>query len=105
MNSAVCIGYCRTCRARVRLTVEYETHEVWWGGKRSVEYYWHMLGKRWFGTSDQFRPVCLCGKEAIFDRIQGRAGKQKCGARCQSATGPSCECQCKGENHGAAFAA
>jgi hypothetical protein len=26
---------------------------------------------------------------------------KKCDARCTSATGPTCECQCAGENHGA----
>lgn len=24
----------------------------------------------------------------------------KCGAKCQNATGPSCECECGGKNHG-----
>jgi hypothetical protein len=24
----------------------------------------------------------------------------KCGAKCRNATGPSCECSCKGEHHG-----
>ena len=27
--------------------------------------------------------------------------RQECGPRCQSATGPSCECRCAGANHGA----
>jgi hypothetical protein len=26
---------------------------------------------------------------------------RKCGARCRAATGPNCECQCGGTNHGA----
>lgn len=28
-------------------------------------------------------------------------GGHKCGSRCRSAQGPTCECQCKGHNHGA----
>jgi hypothetical protein len=29
-----------------------------------------------------------------------KASKHECGARCTSATGPNCDCRCKGENHG-----
>ena len=33
--------------------------------------------------------------------IEGRySDRIKCGPRCQSAIGPSCECACGGENHG-----
>lgn len=34
-------------------------------------------------------------------RIQGTHNPHKgCNARCEGATGPSCECECGGENHG-----
>jgi len=29
-----------------------------------------------------------------------KASKHECGARCTSATGPNCDCRCKGANHG-----
>lgn len=29
-----------------------------------------------------------------------KASKHECGARCVNATGPSCDCRCKGANHG-----
>ena len=48
------------------------------------------------------------GADGIFARSSWRLlrwrdrgdGGHKCNPRCQSATGPSCECQCRGENHG-----
>lgn len=29
-----------------------------------------------------------------------KRSKHACGARCTSATGPNCDCRCRGENHG-----
>lgn len=29
-----------------------------------------------------------------------KKSKHECGARCMNATGPSCDCKCKGKNHG-----
>ena len=41
-----------------------------------------------------------CGRKMRLFVIDGRPGKQECGERCLSATGPACECKCAGENHG-----
>lgn len=42
-----------------------------------------------------------CGNYLRGQRIEGRySDKIECGERCQSATGPACECKCRGENHG-----
>lgn len=42
-----------------------------------------------------------CGLYLRGQRIEGRySDKIECGDRCQSATGPACECKCRGENHG-----
>lgn len=41
-----------------------------------------------------------CGNYLRGQRIEARKGTQQCGERCQSATGPACECKCRGENHG-----
>ena len=32
--------------------------------------------------------------------VKGELGTRACGPRCQSATGPACECKCRGANHG-----
>lgn len=43
-----------------------------------------------------------CNRQLRAFVVQGRySDKIECGPRCQSATGPSCECRCRGENHGA----
>ena len=46
--------------------------------------------------------VCACGRQVWGRPVEGRySAAHKCGARCLSATGTSCECQCGGQNHGA----
>jgi hypothetical protein len=45
---------------------------------------------------------CPCGKRFRVRPVRGTHNPDKaCSARCQSATGPSCECACGGDNHGA----
>jgi hypothetical protein len=41
------------------------------------------------------------GTGCTFDVVRGTFSESvKCGAKCRSAVGPACECQCGGENHG-----
>lgn len=36
-----------------------------------------------------------------WEQLQGRfSAERECDARCMGAVGPSCDCQCGGENHG-----
>jgi hypothetical protein len=52
-------------------------------------------------------PVCAaCGaylsSRAITDYATGQEDRRhECGPKCMAATGPNCECRCKGANHGA----
>lgn len=47
---------------------------------------------------------CDCGRLYELRRVHGKyRPDKKCSARCQSATGSSCECACAGKNHGAAY--
>lgn len=47
-----------------------------------------------------------CGTKLYGKVIDGRhSEKMLCGPRCLAAKGPSCECSCAGENHGATWAA
>jgi hypothetical protein len=41
-----------------------------------------------------------CNRAMRAVAVKGKLGTQECGDRCTSATGPACECKCKGENHG-----
>ena len=48
---------------------------------------------------------CDCGGRAKLQRVSdshkpGRP-RHECSAKCLASTGPSCECKCKGANHGA----
>jgi len=46
------------------------------------------------------------GHLATFKVVQGSfAAGIKCGGKCRNAVGPSCDCQCAGQNHGSGHAA
>lgn len=47
--------------------------------------------------------TCICGKHAAGTRIKAVVTNHVCDARCTSATGHQCECQCGGKNHGAQY--
>ena len=64
---------------------------------------------------DSARPFILngvnvaarCPEHGVYrlQLVKGRlAPDHKCDARCTTATGPSCDCSCGGENHGMAHA-
>lgn len=47
---------------------------------------------------------CSCGAVHFAERMIVRpdlASNHKCNGKCRNATGPNCECSCKGANHGA----
>lgn len=41
----------------------------------------------------------------VFDGGRPDSKRHTCGARCTNATGPSCDCRCRGANHGSGHAA
>ena len=43
---------------------------------------------------------CGCGRPARRVAIEARVTETRCGARCTSALGPSCDCECGGREHG-----
>ena len=45
--------------------------------------------------------VCGCGSAGIPKGLVAKVTEKKCGGVCTSAFGPSCDCSCGGENHGA----
>lgn len=54
--------------------------------------------------SNPYRVPVRCGDHWCYlERVHEgkKASKHECGARCTNATGPSCDCRCKGKNHGA----
>lgn len=49
-------------------------------------------------------PCRNCGKMIHPKQVHGvYKADEECGAKCQSAKGPNCECKCKGLNHGKAW--
>lgn len=43
--------------------------------------------------------------QRVFDDRKPNRPRHECNAKCLSSTGPSCECKCKGANHGASASA
>lgn len=57
-------------------------------------------------NSYAFPHCATCGlkikSRSIVDYATGREEtRHECGPKCMAATGPNCECRCKGANHGA----
>jgi hypothetical protein len=47
---------------------------------------------------------CDCGAKASVKLVKGvYVADKACNDKCMGATGPSCECQCGGQNHGGKF--
>lgn len=56
-----------------------------------------------YTAQSPFEVVVPCGDH--WCRVQRvtegtKNSKHECGARCTSATGPNCDCRCRGKNHG-----
>ena len=50
----------------------------------------------------EFVATCTCGAVRRVKAVRGVfSAKHKCSAKCLSATGHDCECECGGKNHGA----
>ena len=43
---------------------------------------------------------CSCGRQGMAKMLVAKLSEKKCGSVCQGSTGPSCSCECAGENHG-----
>lgn len=85
-KAARMVGKCRACGGGV------QTQTVWTGGM-----YFHADGK-----DHNRRAVCACGAVVAVRPVVGKHNASiKCDARCEHATGGSCECACGGANHGA----
>lgn len=60
----------------------------------------------WFTDAAGEIVRCECGKALRPFVVEAKhSDKTECGARCTSAIGPACECNCDGENHGIGAAA
>ena len=46
-------------------------------------------------------PCPECGNRVTVKAVSGTTSTKECDARCMGAVGPSCDCSCGGENHGA----
>jgi hypothetical protein len=74
------LGSCKTCERPYRIDL----------GERAVQQYQQV--------------TCPgCGNAMNVERLASVFTEESCDPRCMGATGPSCQCACGGENHGAAW--
>lgn len=97
------IAACKGCGGRVR--VEAKCVKAWRAylgyGRTERRYEWMLPSGSIVEGYESLWVHCLCDRPLEFKRMHGRHSEtKKCGARCLSATGPNCECQCGGKNHG-----
>ena len=60
-------------------------------------------GPRWVDAMKEAGLACAKHPNKVlrFERLRGTFNAEKtCTGRCMGATGPACDCQCGGENHG-----
>lgn len=78
------------------------------GGNMSNTLYYHKCNDclTAFSSTESKVDVCDCGGSVFFmgvvqgDKYQKIENKAPCDGRCTHASGPMCDCQCNGTNHG-----
>ncbi len=99
------IGRCKRCGKTSKL--EGILHHGWDPARHASDYVViDRSGLAWT-TADLGSNVSVvhgpCGDHRVALRrvVEGTKGsKHSCGAKCTSATGPNCDCRCRGANHG-----
>lgn len=101
------IGKCKTCKIPVRADVNEQRQRSEASYLHGVSYssktYYNTNGLGWYDHPAKIIswPCSNCGRPAKLTRMAVTYNeKTKCGARCRNATGPNCECSCRGVNHG-----
>jgi hypothetical protein len=93
------IGRCKGCGATAK--VEGRTAKGERGGVAVVAAD-GVYTTRVIGDDALILKQCACKRYVLLRKVvEGtKNSKHTCGARCTSATGPNCDCKCKGANHG-----
>lgn len=93
------IGRCKVCGATLKIEgrVATATH-----GEVAVIAAEGVYTTRCIGDASLVLKRCACGKFCMLRKVtEGKKNsKHMCGSKCTSATGPNCDCRCKGANHG-----
>ena len=105
------VGRCKKCGATHK--VEGELKAAWapeqkFPGAYSAraahtDYVVKTTDGRLFTVNGNMNVPVRCGDHwcTLKRVIEGtKKSKHECGARCTNATGPNCDCRCKGKNHG-----
>jgi len=68
-------------------------------------YYYDDVRTDCYGAEETITMHCECGKRVKLHPVRWKrtAEPHKCSAKCQSATGFQCECECRGKFHGGRY--
>lgn len=91
------LGRCASCRRGIRVEVSREVTMTAFNGRPSSRSRITTPGAR---DRNGRTLVECCGTAVEVKPIRGTVVDKKCGTRCTSAVGPSCDCECGGERHG-----
>ena len=93
------VGKCRRCKAPISVLAQMTKI-----GESPWQVYMTDTGERLKTSNLTQGPIVVCkscGGPVHPKEVRGvYKASEACGAKCQNATGPSCECSCKGMNHG-----
>lgn len=101
------VGKCKKCKAPIRydLSEQRRYEEGRWvnGISYPGRRYYNLDNTGWSSSLSKMvqKPCRECGSPNWLKRMVVTYNeKVKCGAKCRNATGPACECSCRGVNHG-----
>lgn len=99
------IGKCKACGANTSVLAQLTSWQVAPGRTQ-----WGFVNERGEHLQESriiqgpTIPCRQCGKMIHPKQVHGvYKADEECGAKCQTAKGPNCECKCKGLNHGKAW--
>jgi hypothetical protein len=95
-TEAAHVGRCASCKRGVRVTVASEVTLGAFNGRPTSRSRILTGGVR---EHNGHTLVSCCGASVVVKPIRGTVTEKKCGTRCTSAVGPSCDCECGGERH------
>lgn len=95
------IGRCKTCGKTQK--IEGHVMLAYPGIHGGADYVIQTTDGRVYFTTGAAAVKVPCGDHwCVLKMVEEgtKASKHTCGARCTSATGPNCDCRCRGKNHG-----
>ena len=96
MNTTRYFGKCKACKA-VKVVDALNGNSYLCRWNQTANFF---LGPFACAVDDGYF-ACNCGRQMNWTALKATfSAKHECGAKCINSKGPTCECSCRGKNHG-----